>query len=157
MPVVELSFGRRSRRRGLGACAEADVAGDRSAGQHESGPARGCDMDQQSAGKAIRLVVVLVAALGMLCSCTASARRTAEEQAVDDALAARVEQVLLADSRIYARHIDVDANRGVIRLSGIVWTSDDLYEARRIAATVPGVTRVVDQLELSIGGRTGAR
>lgn len=103
------------------------------------------------------MVVGLVAAIGMLCDCAATARRTVEERAADDALAARVEQVLLADSRIYARHIDVDARRGVIRLSGIVWTSDDLYEARRIAGTVPGVTRVVDQLELSIGGRTGAR
>jgi len=83
--------------------------------------------------------------------------RTAAERAADDDLAARVDRALLGDPQMYARHIDVDATRGVVRLSGFVWTSDDLYEAQRVAANVPGVTKVVDQLELMVGGRAGAR
>jgi osmotically-inducible protein OsmY len=98
-------------------------------------------------------VIAAVAASG----CATQPRRTEGERAADDELAARVDRALLSDSAIYARHIDVDATRGVVRLSGFVWSSDDLYEARRVAANVPGVKAVVDQLELTVGGRTGAR
>ncbi len=102
------------------------------------------------------LRVVLVASLA-LAGCAAGIPRTAAQRAADEDVAARVDRALLGDPDIYARHIDVDVTRGVVRLSGFVWTSDDLYEAQRVAANVPGVTKVVDQLELMVGGRAGAR
>ena len=103
------------------------------------------------------LLTVAVAAAIAAPGCATQSSRTETERVADADLAARVECALLADSAIYARHIDVDVNRGVVRLSGFVWSSDELYEAQRVAARVAGVTRVVDQLELSVGGRTGAR
>ena len=102
-------------------------------------------------------ITVAVAAAIAASGCATQCPRTETERLADADLAARVERALLVDSAIYARHIDVDVNRGVVRLSGFVWSSDELYEAQRVAAKVAGVTRVVDQLELSVGGRTGAR
>jgi len=58
---------------------------------------------------------------------------------------------------IDARHADVDVRPGVVCASGVVWSAADRCEARRVAANVPGVTGVVNQLELMGGGRTGAR
>jgi len=89
--------------------------------------------------------------------CATQIVRTPEQRASDAALAMQVERALAQDPNIYARHIDVDADGGIVRLSGFVWAADDYYEAQRIAANVPGVVRVVDQLEMVVGGRTGAR
>jgi hyperosmotically inducible periplasmic protein len=113
-------------------------------------------MSYQSASRLVHLAVVVAAAVAVA-GCTTQPPRTDAERAADEALSVRVEQALLADSAMYARHVDVDTTRGVVHLSGFVWSSDDLYEAKRVAATVPGVTGVVSQIELMVGGRTGAR
>ena len=102
-------------------------------------------------------VFLVVAAMLTVAACATQVHRTLAERGADDDVAARVEQALLRDPRIFARHIDVDAERGVVRLSGYVWSSEDFFEAKRVAATVPGVTAVVSQLEMMVGGRTGAR
>src|SRR5882724_4897370 len=75
-------------------------------------------------------------------ACAAQLPRTADERFADDVVATRVEDALLRDPQIYARHIDVSVERGIVRLSGFVWSGEELYEARRIAATVPGVASV---------------
>jgi osmotically-inducible protein OsmY len=98
-----------------------------------------------------------VAATVAMTGCATQAQRTEAERAADDDLAARVDGALQHDSAIFARHIDVEATRGVVRLTGFVWSSNELYEARRVAATVAGVSNVESQLELMVGGRTGAR
>jgi osmotically-inducible protein OsmY len=113
-------------------------------------------MRRQSARSLLRVAVVAAAAL-TAAACATEPARSPAERAADAELAARVEKALLHDPRIYARHIDVDAERGVVRLTGYVWSSEDFYEARAVAATVPGVTAVVSQLEMMVGGRTGTR
>lgn len=110
----------------------------------------------QSTNRALHVVIAVAASL-TVATCATQARRTPTERAADDDVVARVEQALLRDPQIFARHIDVDAERGVVRLSGYVWSSEDFFEAKRVAATVPGVTAVVSQLEMMVGGRTGAR
>jgi osmotically-inducible protein OsmY len=102
-------------------------------------------------------LAIAVAALAAPTGCSTQPPRTDAQRAADDELAARVDEALQHDSAIYARHIDVQASGGVVRLSGLVWSSNDLYEAKRVAAAVAGVTGVQDQLELVVGGRTGAR
>jgi len=92
-----------------------------------------------------------------MASCALQPPRTDAERAADAELGARVDSALMSDSAMYARHVDVDVSRGIVHLSGFVWSSDDLYEARRVAASVSGVKGVVSQLELMVGGRTGAR
>ena len=67
-------------------------------------------------------------------------------------MAERVELALNSDNELYARHIIVRADNGVVRLSGFVWDPPDLVEAVRIASAVQGVSRVVNTLELQRNG-----
>ena len=96
-------------------------------------------------------------ALAVVCVCSAVAcstgpRKTEAEQQADKATADRVEAALNADKVLYARHILVRADDGVVRLTGFVWDQPDLVEAERIAGSVHGVSRVVNALELQRNG-----
>ena len=48
---------------------------------------------------------------------------------------------LTSDKTLYARHINVRADNGVVTLSGHVWTTEELVAAPQIAEAVPGVTQ----------------
>jgi osmotically-inducible protein OsmY len=102
-----------------------------------------------------RCIALLALTALAAAACTAQPSRTAAEQAADLALSARVERALNADPKVFARHVDVDAEAGVVHLAGYVWSTEELYAVRRIAANVPGVNRVDSQLELLVGGRNG--
>jgi hyperosmotically inducible periplasmic protein len=96
-------------------------------------------------------------ALVVVCACTAVAcstgpRKSEAEQQADRATADRVESALNADKVLYARHIVVRADNGVVRLSGFVWDPPDVAEAERVASSVQGVSRVVNALELQRNG-----
>jgi osmotically-inducible protein OsmY len=104
-------------------------------------------------GARLFVAVLAVAAAG----CAGDPPRSANERVADEELVVRVDEALHRDPAVYARHVEVDVRRGVVRLSGFVLSSDDLYEARRVAANVPGVRGVVSELELMVGGRAGAR
>jgi osmotically-inducible protein OsmY len=93
-----------------------------------------------------------VAVLCVAAACSTTPRKTTEQQLADKETAERVQDALAADSNIYARHIAVQADSGVVHLSGYVWNPEDLYEAQRVAEGVPGVSHVVDELELERGG-----
>jgi osmotically-inducible protein OsmY len=84
--------------------------------------------------------------------CSTTPHRTEAQRAADRDVAAQVSSALSADSKIYARHIDVRADNGVVHLGGYVWNDRDLYEAKQIAAAVPGVKGVVDDMQLERGG-----
>jgi hyperosmotically inducible periplasmic protein len=88
-------------------------------------------------------------------ACSTTPRRTAVERAADAEIAARVEAALLADPNIYARHIDVAVDRGVVHLGGYVWEDVDFRLARNDAASVAGVRTVDTQMELMRGGISG--
>ena len=88
--------------------------------------------------------------------CSTPDARTPQEQAADRALAKRVELALSKDPYTYAAHVDVDADRGVIRLSGQVGDELDLREVLRICSAVPGVRRVDDELQIIDFGRNGS-
>jgi osmotically-inducible protein OsmY len=75
----------------------------------------------------------------------------AQRQA-DREIAQSVQAALNADKQLYARHIFVRADNGVVRLSGFVWETPELFEATRVAEHVPGVSRVVNDLELERNG-----
>ena len=94
--------------------------------------------------------------LALLCAgCAAVSPRSPAQHAADDAVTRQVEAALEADPTLFARHIDVSAEGGVVYLGGYVWTPEDLYSARRIAAAVPGVVAVDSQMELLRGGSKG--
>jgi BON domain len=88
---------------------------------------------------------------GVLACTTPSAKSDAQRQA-DRETARSVQAALDADKKLYAKHITVRADNGVVRLSGYVWDPPDLIEAKRVAALVPGVSQVVNDLELERNG-----
>jgi len=74
--------------------------------------------------------------------------------ATDEVLANIVYSELNADPLYYFRHVDVQVDNGVAHLSGYVWSADAIYQARKIARNVPGVTGVsTSQLQLERNGR----
>ena len=62
---------------------------------------------------------------------------------------------LNADPSYFFRHVDVRVDSGVVQLGGYIWSSEALYRAKQIAARVPGVTLVVNDMELERGGTRG--
>jgi hyperosmotically inducible periplasmic protein len=93
----------------------------------------------------------IVALCGMLACATGPPKTDAQRQA-DKETADRVQSALDADRLLYAKHITVRADNGVVRLSGFVWDPPDLDEAERIAEGVQGVSKVVNDLELQRNG-----
>lgn len=98
-----------------------------------------------SSGLPRALTVMLVCAVA---GCASGSRRTDAERQLDKEVADRVQVALNGDSSLYARHITVSADRGVVILGGYVWSQPDLEEAERIAESVPGVSRIVNDMEL---------
>jgi osmotically-inducible protein OsmY len=105
---------------------------------------------------AVRPAIALLAFTCGLAACSMAPRRSAAEQAYDAQLADRVQAALLADPDIYARHIDVVVERGVVHLGGYVWEIGDFRLARRDAASIPGVKTVLTEMELMRGGVGGS-
>jgi osmotically-inducible protein OsmY len=89
---------------------------------------------------------------GCLTACALGSHKSAASDRADRSTAQRVESALAADQELYSRHITVRADEGVVRLTGFVWDPPDLVAAERIAEAVPGVTRVVNSLELQRNG-----
>ncbi|HWZ64723.1 MAG TPA: BON domain-containing protein [Steroidobacteraceae bacterium] len=93
---------------------------------------------------------LVIALLGSLLGCETP--RTDAQKQVDKEIADRVDNALQADHQLYAKHIIVRANNGVVQLTGYVWESPDLLEAQRVAEGVQGVAQVVNDLELQRNG-----
>jgi hypothetical protein len=93
-----------------------------------------------------------LALLGGVVGCATGPAKSAAQQQADREMAARVQAALDADKHLYARHIFVRADNGVVRLTGFVWDPPDLMEAKSVAELVPGVSSVVNDLELQRNG-----
>lgn len=66
----------------------------------------------------------------------------------DEALTAKVVQVLQEDPYVYAEHISVQTENGVVTLRGIAFDPSELRRALRLARRVAGGRRVVNQVDL---------
>lgn len=93
-------------------------------------------------------------ALGVACclAACAAAPKTDEQREADRQMVERVQAALGSDKTLYSSHITVRADNGVVRLTGFVWDPPDLTEAQQVAELVPGVTKVVNNLELQLNG-----
>ena len=100
----------------------------------------------------VRRAAVAVALLCSVVACASGPHKTDAQRQADKETAERVQAALDADNLLYAKHINVRADNGVVRLSGYVWDPPDLNEAQSIAQQVDGVTRVVNDLELQRNG-----
>jgi osmotically-inducible protein OsmY len=80
-----------------------------------------------------------------------AARKTDAERTADNDTAGRVQAELAADQTLYARHITVRADSGVVTLDGYAWTPEELLAAKEDAEQVSGVTKVVNRIEVDRG------
>lgn len=73
--------------------------------------------------------------------------------ATDDAsITARVRTVLMNDTEIGARGIEVATSSGVVTISGVVRSPDEAERALELAREVEGVTDVRSTLQVASGG-----
>ena len=72
-----------------------------------------------------------------------SATRKADEQ-----VTLQVQKTLTGDPWIYAEHITVTTQNGVVRLEGIVGDTGELFRILRLCRKIPGARRVVSELEI---------
>jgi osmotically-inducible protein OsmY len=66
----------------------------------------------------------------------------------DEALSAKLVQVLQDDPYVFAAHLTVVTENGVVRLRGIAVDLSDLRRAMMLARRVAGRRRVVNEVEL---------
>jgi osmotically-inducible protein OsmY len=95
----------------------------------------------------LRAVVLSALAVGAV-ACSTPDPRTPEERAADQAIASEVKSTLRADADLYAPHIDVNTRRGVVWLTGWVGTAGQAQAAVRDTQAVPGVKKVVNQIDV---------
>jgi osmotically-inducible protein OsmY len=95
---------------------------------------------------------IAVAVLCGVAACASGPTKSDSQEQADKVMAERVEAALNADKALFAKHITAHADNGVVRLTGYVWEPTDFEEANYIASNVPGVTKVVNDLELNRNG-----
>jgi len=76
-----------------------------------------------------------------------SAQRLADEE-----LRKQVESALRSHPTLMSDHLDVSIKDGVVTLTGMVFDEWDLRIARLAAKRIPGVKRVVNDMEIEQGG-----
>jgi BON domain-containing protein len=74
------------------------------------------------------------------------------EPVLDEQVKQQVETALHSDPFFYDEHVSVTISNGIVTLHGIVFDDWDLRSAMRIAKKLPGVKRVVNDLEIKLGG-----
>ena len=80
-----------------------------------------------------------------------TAKRRADA-AADETMKGQVAAALRSDPFFYDEHVTVTISNGVVTLQGMVFDDWDLRNAMRIARKIPGVRRVVNDLEIKLGG-----
>lgn len=94
-------------------------------------------------------VVALIATTALLGMAACSATRTQRapgEQVDDAALLTSVKSALASDPITEAREINVDVNRGIVKLSGFVDSSKEQAQAVQVARSVEGVKEVQNDI-----------
>lgn len=72
----------------------------------------------------------------------------AKRQAADEQVTRQVEQTLTNDPWIFAEHITITTQNGVVRLEGIVGDTGEMFRIVRLCRKIPGARRVVNALEI---------
>jgi osmotically-inducible protein OsmY len=97
-------------------------------------------------------ILAIAAGFAGVGGCVTAPHKTSEQMVADKETVAAVEAALKANTHIYTQHVIVTADNGVVHLAGYVWSDFDQYEAERTAESVPGVAKVVDEMELERNG-----
>jgi len=70
----------------------------------------------------------------------------------DEIVAGQVQTALGSDPLVFDEHVTVTVKNGIATLHGIAFDYWDVLRMKRLAKRVPGVKRVVDDIDLRIGG-----
>ena len=97
------------------------------------------------------MVKAFLPALGLICflnGCQALTGQTLGENIDDTTITTTVKAKLAAEKGTTLTRIQVNTNRGVVQLSGVVETGDDRARAEEVTRGVGGVKDVVNNLQL---------
>ncbi len=106
-----------------------------------------------------KTLVALIASGTLLTAAACSSTRTQRapgEQVDDAALLTSVKSALVANSVTEAGEVNVDVNRGVVKLSGFVDTPKEKSAAADVAGKVDGVQSVQNDIAVKGGGDSTA-
>src|SRR6266850_455514 len=98
--------------------------------------------------------IVAIVALWLVATSTNAQQRPPQSEA-DGAVATEIEHRLTRDRQVDAQTIDIDVRGGVVTLSGRVAAEDAKQRAEALAAAVPGVSKVHNEIAVSAGVRGG--
>lgn len=95
---------------------------------------------------------IMVGILGLsvmaLTACESMTGKTAGQTIDDAAITTSVQGRLTSDKASNYTRIDVDTNRGVVTLNGVVQNAEEKARAEYLARKVEGVTKVNNNLQL---------
>lgn len=92
-------------------------------------------------------VIGLMVALG-LSACQTTTGKTAGQSMTDSRITAAVQTKLTSDRLSNFTRVDVDTERGVVNLSGVVQSPEQKNRAEALARQVDGVGRVNNNLQI---------
>jgi len=98
-------------------------------------------------------VSMALLALTICTGCVAMTGKTAGRNIDDATITARVKTNLTAEGAATLTQIDVDTNNGVVSLNGVVSNATEKERATQIARQTPGVTGVVNNLQVQAASR----
>ena len=94
------------------------------------------------------LVGILGVSLLILTACESTTGKTTGQTIDDATITASVQGKLTADKASNFSRIDVDTNRSVVTLNGVVRTVEEKSRAEDLARQVTGVTKVNNNLQI---------
>jgi hyperosmotically inducible protein len=104
------------------------------------------------------MVKALLLSIGMVCllsvgACQSTTGKTAGQTMTDSKITASVQSKLTADRVSNFTRVDVDTERGVVNLSGVVPSTEQKTRAEELARQVNGVTRINNNLQVQDSNR----
>jgi hyperosmotically inducible protein len=97
----------------------------------------------------VLVTLAMVAAIAFTSvGCETTTGKTAGETVSDASISTKVQGKLTGDRMANFSRIDVDTERGVVNLSGVVENADQKARAAEIARQVDGVKRVNNNLQV---------
>jgi osmotically-inducible protein OsmY len=98
--------------------------------------------------KMIRAILPAILLASSLIGCQAITGETMGENIEDTTITTTVKAKLAAEKSTTLTRVQVDTNRGVVQLSGVVATAGDRSRAEQVARGVSGVKSVVNNLQV---------
>jgi hyperosmotically inducible periplasmic protein len=99
-------------------------------------------------GPVLVTLAMVVAMAFTSVGCETTTGKTAGETVSDASISTKVQSKLTGDRMANFSRIDVDTERGVVNLSGVVENADQKARAAEIARQVDGVKRVNNNLQV---------